>query len=134
MGVSMAHGSGAGKHFSHQLRSSATAACWAQKHREKCCRGVISRQCLLSTASRFVWEVCAIRKWSRDTSGRSTPRITLCAEILSLGGAGDMARCDVNNLWSDLAEDPACPGAAEPHPGVPGCFDMSGFTPLQPGC
>lgn len=45
-----------------------------------------------------------------------------------------MARCDVNNLWPELAAVPARPGAAEPHPGLPSCFNMSDFTPLQLGC
>lgn len=134
MGVSTAHGSGAGKHFPRRLRSSATAACWAQMRGEKCRLSVISRQCLSSTAGRFLWEVCAIRKRSHDSSGLSTPLITLCAEILSPGGAGDVARRDVSNLWPELATVPAHPGAVEPCPGMLGCFDVSDFTLLQPGC
>lgn len=36
-----------------------------------------------------------------------------------------MARRDVNNLWPERAAVPAWPGAVEPHPGTPGCVDMS---------
>lgn len=101
--------------------------------RDGCHCGVISRQCLLSTTSEFLWEVCAIRNRSYNSSGLSAPLITCCAKILSPGSAGDMACRDVNNLWPELATV-VCPGAAEPHPGVLGCFDVSDFTPLQRGC
>lgn len=128
------HSGGGGKHVSPQLGCWAAGACWAQKQGEKSYSGVISRQCLLSTASRLLWEVCAIRKRSPHSSGLSTPPITLCATILNPGGAGDTARRDVNNLWPELAAVPPGPWAAELHPGTPGCFGASDFTLLQPGC
>lgn len=62
--------------FSHRLGCGATAACWAQKHREKCCSGVISRQCLLSTASRgFFWGGKSAQSGNNRTTAQDFPRL-----------------------------------------------------------
>lgn len=54
-----------GKHFSYCFRYSVMAAHYTHTRREKYRHHVVSRQCLLSTATTFLWEVCAIRKQLR---------------------------------------------------------------------
>lgn len=78
--------------------------CSAQQHREKHRQRFVCRQRLLSAASTFHWEVCAIRKRWGAQGFPCLRQHCACAEILSEARRG-MARSDVNNL---------CPGLLSP--------------------